>query len=118
MSFICIPNVSGSSCTKPVTLLQQGDKAPCKGFLFIPKEEQLAWENKLTVEQQLPKINRQKELLLDDNKQLEQRIKKWKDYALKLEDRDRKSRIWDSLENALWFISGSLITGLVAKEVL
>lgn len=115
LSVICSTNVYAADCTKRVQLLQEGDKAPCKGYLFSPEEEQLAWENKLTVEQQLPKIKKQNEILMDDSLLLEKRLDKWKDYALKLEDRENS--FWNKIEPYVYFLSGALITGFIANRV-
>lgn len=43
-------------CSKPVTLLDQGAPAPCKGFLFSPEEEQRMYlldQNSKLMQQQL-----------------------------------------------------------------
>lgn len=100
-----------SACEKPVYVLQAGETAPCKGYLMSPSAYEEALANKTV---SIPLLESKLKLLSEDRDLLISQVQQWKSYS---ED-SKKAQHWRDLEKVIWFFGGSIITGLVAKEVL
>lgn len=96
----------GSTCSKPVSPIKQGDVATCDGFIFSKEAENEAY-----------KATKLVPLLEEENKILEKRINlyiKSNDELLKYVDRKEST---ETLIRGLYFISGVLITGYIAANI-
>lgn len=66
---LVIPPAYGQ-CPKPVSVLNKGDEAPCKGFLFSPEKES-----------EIRETNMKYRLLMEETKLHIQRSELWKNQA-------------------------------------
>lgn len=108
---LTFPINSYADCAKPVTLLEQGASAPCRGYLFTPEEElqvRIIKKNSLLDQQEIEGLNNIVDRLQkkDSNneailKDKDQQIDLWKvraeDSTLKLVKYDENKQTRDAL---------------------
>lgn len=66
---------SAFGCTKPVTHLLEGDKAPCEGYLFSPEQEKEVRGKVEIMEQQTHVIQDQDALIVNLKQQIDNETK-------------------------------------------
>ena len=109
-----------AGCPKPVTPLQQGEAAPCEGFLFSPEKEReirgVNEEYKLLLEQTKLYLE-QKELYkkeLDESEKIiekeQEKSEKWRDAAEKATEKYTAQEESRGTRDLLFLIGGVLLT--------
>lgn len=110
---ILISTQAFAICTKPVTLLDEGAKTECKGYLFTPEKE-------LEVRIKIANFSNMEELVKKTeelNVITEARLNNQLDLNQKLITEVNSQNNRTFLQNAVFFTLGALVTGYLATNV-
>ncbi len=109
-----------ADCSKPVQVIEQGQTAECKGFLFSPQAEHDAANDRDNMDYYVnmnEAYRARQKLQEDENQVLEQRLKLYMDSTTNLSkevaSRDNNSNLY----NVVWFGLGVIATALVVRNV-
>lgn len=110
ITIILIASNSWANC-KPVTYLDIGNPAPCKGYLFTPEKEQEIYI-KLEELKKLQEIDKLQEERYNHTKtSLDEYIK----YSQELEKSHRKQAVTNDLTKILYFVGGVAVSYFMFK---
>jgi len=107
-------------CPNQVTLLEIGEKAPCKGYLFSPEKEKEVRYKLIDVDSLKTEIvikDKMIRLYKLDSENTEKilskerdRVEVWKDTSLKLGSQLTKQQEYRSIRDWMFFVGGILTT--------
>jgi hypothetical protein len=105
-----IPSLTWAECKQPVSLLKEGEKAECLGYLFTPEKEAEV-RTKIANYNNLDLITKKQDELIDIlNKRVYNQIEQNQLLSNQLELREKES----FTQKAIFFIVGAVVTGLIA----
>lgn len=95
-----------SECVEPVQPIEQGAIAPCKGFLFSPSEEEIAYKATQIASLQKEEISI-----------LQERLNNYKTEADTLSKQLASKTNNDQIWRAVYFVAGVGITALAVRSI-
>lgn len=113
LAILFLSTQSFAVCTKPVTLLEEGAKTECTGYLFTPEKE-LEVRIKVANYDNMEKLVKKTEEL---NTITENRLNLYIDQNQKLMQTINTQQQTTFLQNAGFFVLGVLITGYIAINI-
>jgi hypothetical protein len=112
--FILLPNLVFGACDKPVSYLQENEKAPCTGYLLTPEKEYEVRTKVYQFDKLNELVNKQDEIISVLNKRVENQIA----YSTLLQNELQERKEKDFWRNSLYFLLGALVTGAVSVAVI
>lgn len=108
-------NVSATECKEAVTLINEGQKAECTGFLFSPdaeKKASQAYDDAKHYKELSELLHKRSELTNQEIKILDERLKLYQDQSHLLAQEVQKKEKEDFWQKTLYFGLGVLATGI------
>lgn len=108
-------NVMATDCKEAVSLLNEGEKASCTGFLFSPdaeKKASQAYEDSKYYKELSDLLNKRNQATNDEIKILDERLKLYQDQSFLLAQEVQKKEKEDFWQKTLYFGLGILATGI------
>lgn len=108
-------NVSATECKEAVTLINEGQKAECTGFLFSPdaeKKASQAYDDAKHYKELSELLHRRSELTNQEIKILDERLKLYQDQSHLLAQEVQKKEKEDFWQKTLYFGLGIVATSV------
>ena len=105
-----IPSLAFAECKQPVSILLEGDKAPCSGYLFTPEKE-LEVRTKVSNYNTMENLVKKQDEIIDV---LNQRVTNQYQQNQILNDQLQLREKESFTQKAIFFVLGAVVTGLIA----
>lgn len=121
MKFLILSLLFNVAYAQNAVVIKKGDPAPFDGVLFTKTYEKELRQQKLDLEYAEKKIVHLSQLNELNNKELDiltKRFELQRNRAQEMADRESKAESQSAWKNALYFVSGALVTGIIGYGVI